>query len=102
MSEPEFQSLNKGGEVAAEQQTKTAKDLIAIEWKIINKLLAMAENTTNESQKAFHYQNLTGHIRTLALMLKLHGQPDNSQDLAKILGEITKEAKTKARRLKRQ
>jgi hypothetical protein len=36
------------------------------------------------------------------MLLKLHSQPDQSQDLAKLLSEITKQAKTLAKRLKQK
>ncbi|MCW3996214.1 MAG: hypothetical protein NWE98_08740 [Candidatus Bathyarchaeota archaeon] len=83
-------------------EERTVGDLIKTEWKIIDNLLAMANNAKEDTKKAYIYQTLQGHVRTLALLLKSHGQADQSQDLAKILGEIALEAKTKAKRLKQK
>ncbi len=83
-------------------ETRSAADLIKTEWKIIDALLLMVENTKEDGKKAFIYQTMQGHIRTLSMLLKTHGQADQSQDLAKILGEITVEAKSKARRLRQK
>jgi 5-bromo-4-chloroindolyl phosphate hydrolysis protein len=98
MTEPEVQSIYKGG--GSQTESKTAKDLIEIEWKLIDKLLKMAETTRYDKQKAFYYQTLASHIRTLSALLKLHGQPDQTQDLAKLLSQIQTQAKTLAKRLK--
>ncbi len=81
---------------------RTAADLIKTEWKIIDSLLCMVENAKDDTKKAYIYQVMMGHTRVLSTLLKEHGQADQNQDLAKILGEITKEAKTKAKRLKRR
>jgi hypothetical protein len=62
----------------------------------------LSENSRNDNKRAFYYQTLTGHIRTLSVLLKLFGQSDQSQDLAKLLSEITKQAKTLAKRLKQK
>jgi hypothetical protein len=83
-------------------QARTATDLIATEWKIIDSLLGMVETAKDDTKKAYIYQVMMGHTRVLSTLLKEHAQTDQNQDLAKILGEITQEAKTKARRLKRQ
>ncbi|MEM3458995.1 MAG: hypothetical protein QXN36_00190 [Candidatus Bathyarchaeia archaeon] len=100
MTEPPLQPINKGG--GSQTEKKNAKDLIEIEWTIINKLLKMAENTHSENKRAFYYQTLAGHIRTLSALLKLHGQPDQTADLAKLLSQIQTQAKTLAKRLKRK
>jgi GTPase Era involved in 16S rRNA processing len=82
------------------KEERTAVDLIRTEWKIIDALLAMVDNTKDDNKKAFIYQTLQGHTRTLSMLLKTHGQPDQNQDLAKVLSELTKEAKITAKRLK--
>ena len=102
MSEPQFPPLNKGGIDKKEQQSRTAKDLIETEWKIIDKLQRLAEDPQNARQQAFYYQTLASHVRTLSMLLKLHGQQDQSQDIAKLLSQITKKAKTLAKRLKQK
>jgi len=102
MSEPQFPPLNKGGIDKKEQQSRTAKDLIETEWKIIDKLQREAENPNNANQRAFYYQTLASHVRTLSMLLKLHSQPDNSQDLAKLLTEINAEATKIAKRLRQK
>lgn len=81
---------------------RTIADLIGTEWKIIDSLLGMVENAKDDTKKAYIYQVMMGHTRVLSTLLKEHGQVDQNQDLAKVLGEITKEAKTKAKRLKRR
>jgi hypothetical protein len=98
MTQPKIQPIYKGG--GSQTQNKTAKDLIQTEWKIIDKLLEMAEKTRYDKQRAYYYQTLAGHIRTLSTLLKLHGQPDQTQDLAKLLSQIQKQAKTLIRKLK--
>lgn len=98
MTEPEVQPINKGGIHSAEK--RGPKELIETEWKIIDKLQTLAEDTRYDKQRAFYYQTLASHIRTLSTLLKLHGQPDHTQDLAKLLSEIRNKAKTLARRLK--
>jgi hypothetical protein len=98
MTEPQVESINKGGDKQTEN--RTAKDLIQTEWQIIDKLLHMAKNTHSENKRAFYYQTLAGHIRTLSTLLKLHAQPDQTQDLAKLLSQIQTQAKTLAKRLK--
>ena len=100
--EPPVDSINKGGGTSAEQQSRTIKDLIEIEWNIIDKLMKMTEQPRSEKTKAFYYQTLAGHIRTLATLLKLHGQPNQTTDLAKLLSEINTEAKKLAKRLKQK
>jgi 5-bromo-4-chloroindolyl phosphate hydrolysis protein len=97
MTEPQVQSINKGGDTQTD--TRTAKKLIQIEWKLIDKLIQMAETTRYDKQKAFYYQTLAGHIRTLSALLKLHGQKNNTQDLAQLLSQIQTNAKTLAKRL---
>ena len=100
--DPEVDSINRGGVGQAEQTTRTAKDLINAEWKIIDKLQNLAEKTKSEKTKGFYYQTLAGHVRTLAMLLKLHGEPEDSQDLAKLLSEINTEAKKLAKRLRQK
>jgi len=102
MSEPQFPPLNKGGIDKKEQQSRTAKDLIETEWRIIDKLQRLAEDQNSANQRAFYYQTLASHVRTLSMLLKLHGQQDQSQDLAKLLSQINKKAKTLAKRLKQK
>jgi hypothetical protein len=83
-------------------KSRTAADLVKTEWKIIDSLLGMVENSKDDTKKAYIYQVLMGHTRVLSALLKEHGQADQNQDLAKVLGEIAKEAKTKAKRLKQK
>jgi len=97
MTEPQVESIYKGG--SSQTESKSAKDLIQTEWKLIDKLLKMAETTRYDKQKAFYYQTLAGHIRTLSMLVKLHGQPDQTQDLAKLLSQIQTKAKTHFRAL---
>jgi len=101
MTEPEVQPIKRGGGSQTEQ-TRTAKELIEIEWNVIDKLIHMAENSRNDNKRAFYYQTLTGHIRTLSVLLKLFGQSDQSQDLAKLLSEINTQATKLAKRLKQK
>jgi 5-bromo-4-chloroindolyl phosphate hydrolysis protein len=96
-------SINKGGIDQTEStpsSPRSAKELIETEWKIIDKLQTLAETTRYDKQKAFYYQTLASHIRTLSTLLKLHGQPDQTADLAKLLSEITTQAKHLIRRIK--
>jgi hypothetical protein len=102
MSEPQFPPLNKGGIEKKSQQSRTAKDLIEKEWKIIDELQRLADDPHYGSQRAFYYQTLASHVRTLSMLLKLHGQQDQSQDLAKILSQIDTEATKLAKRLKKR
>jgi|AGTN01.2.fsa_nt_gi hypothetical protein len=80
-------------------ETRTAADLIRTEWQIIDNLLGMVEKAREDNKKAFIYQTLQGHIRTLSTLLKTHGQTDQTQDLAAVLGKITRHTRTQARRL---
>jgi hypothetical protein len=100
--QPAVDSLNKGGGGLSEVGSRTAVDLIQTEWKVIDALMIMSERTKDDAKKAFYYQTLMGHVRTLSMLLKQHGQPDLNQDLAKILSEITKEARTYCKRLKKK
>jgi hypothetical protein len=102
MNEPEVPPLNKGGIEKKSQQNRTAKDLIEKEWKIIDELQRLADDPHYGSQRAFYYQTLASHVRTLSMLLKLHGQQDQSQDLAKILSQIDTEATKLAKRLKQK
>jgi hypothetical protein len=45
---------------------------------------------------------LASHVRTLSMLLKLHGQQDQTQDLAKLLSEINSEATKLAKRLRQK
>jgi len=83
-------------------EARTAVDLIETEWKIIDSLMGMVDTAKDDTKKAYIYQVIMGHTRTLSVLLKAHGQTDQSQDLAKILGDITKDAKTKAKRLRQK
>ena len=102
MAEPEVAPLNKGGIEKKEQSSHTAKDLIDKEWKIIDQLQKIAEDPHYGSQRAFYYQTLASHVRTLSMLLKLHGQQDQTPDLAKLLSEIDIEATKLAKRLKQK
>jgi hypothetical protein len=102
VSEAEFQSLNKGAIDKKERLSRTAKDLIEKEWRIIDELQRLAEDPRYGSQRAFYYQTLASHVRTLSMLLKLHGQQDQSQDLAKLLTQINTEATKLAKRLKQK
>ena len=102
MTETHVDPLNKGGYSQREQPSRTAKELIETEWRIIDKLQKLAEDPKNANQSAFYYQTLGSHVRTLSMLLKLHSQPENSQDLAKILSQITVKARTLAKRLKQK
>jgi 5-bromo-4-chloroindolyl phosphate hydrolysis protein len=102
VSEPAFQPLNKGGIDKKSQPSRNAKDLIETEWRIIDKLQKEAEKPDNAKQRAFYYQTIASHVRTLSMLLKLHSQPDDQQDLAKLLSEINTKAKTLAKRLKQK
>jgi len=99
MTEPQIQPIYKGG-LDKTEHNRTAKELVETEWKIIDKLQNLAEKTPYDKQRAFYYQTLASHIRTLSMLLKLHGQPDQTQDLAKLLSQIQTQAKTLAKRLK--
>jgi hypothetical protein len=69
---------------------------------IIDALLAMVSSQKEENKKAFIYQTLQGHIRTLSMLLKAHGAPDKGQDLAAVLSEITRDVRQQARRLRQR
>jgi len=101
MTEPQIQPIYKGGLDQTESKTRTAKELIETEWKIIDTLQNLAEKARYEKTKGFYFQTLASHIRTLSMLLKLHGQPDQTQDLAKLLSQIQTQAKTLAKRLKK-
>ena len=101
MTEPQVDSIYRGGIDKKSQQVRSAKDLIETEWKVIDKLTKIAEKTRSEKTKAFYYQTLASHVRTLSMLLKLHSQPDNSQDLAKLLSEINTAATKIAKRCPR-
>ena len=101
-AEPQVDSTYRGGIDEKSQQVRSAKDLIETEWKVIDQLTKIAEKTQSEKTKAFYYQTLASHVRTLSMLLKLHAQPDNSQDLAKLLSEINTEATTIAKRLRQK
>ena len=102
MTEPQVEPINRGGISQNSHNSRNAKELIETEWKIIDKLTRLAEKTQSEKTKAFYYQTLASHVRTLSMLLKLHSQPDNSQDLAKLLDEINTEATKLAKRLKQK
>jgi DNA anti-recombination protein RmuC len=102
VTEPQADSIYKGGIDKKSQQSRNAKDLIETEWRIIDKLQKLADNPKNRGKQAFYYQTLASHVRTLSMLLKLHGQQDQSQDLAKLLSEIDTEATKLAKRLKQK
>jgi 5-bromo-4-chloroindolyl phosphate hydrolysis protein len=102
MTEPQVEPINRGGISQKQQTSRNVKDLIEIEWKIIDKLERSAEKTQSEKTKGFYYQTLASHVRTLSMLLKLHSQPDQSQDLAKLLSEINTQATKLAKRLKQK
>jgi len=95
-------SIYKGGIVKKSHKNRTAKELIETEWKIIDKLQKLADKKRNRPQQAFYYQTLASHVRTLSMLLRIHGQQDQSQDLAKLLSEIDDEATKLAKRLKQK
>ena len=101
-SEQPINTINRGAIDKKSQLSRTAKDLIEKEWKIIDDIQRLAENPRYRSQRAFYYQTLASHVRTLSMLLKLHGQQDQSQDLAKLLSEIDDEATKLAKRLKQR
>ena len=101
-TESHADSIYKGAIVKKSHKSRTAKELIETEWKIIDKLQKLADDPDNVSQSAFFYQTLASHVRTLSMLIKLHSQPDNSQDLAKLLSQINAKAKTLAKRLKQK
>lgn len=73
--------------------------LIALEWKIIDELWALAQEARYDKQRSFYYQTLASHTNTLARLLKIAGvKTDESQDLAKLLQKITKKVRRMARR----
>jgi|GEM_PF-2309796 hypothetical protein len=100
--QPPVDSINRGGIGQAEQVSFSIKELIDKERKIIEELHQIAKKTNSEKTKGFYYQTLAGHIRTLAILLKLIEEPEHDQDLAKLLSEITREAKKAAKRLRQK
>ncbi len=100
--QPAIDPIYKGGIEKNSQQVRTAKDLIDTEWKIIDKLQKLADDPAHKHQQAFYYQTLASHVRTLSVLLKLHGKQDDSQDLAKLLSEIDTSAVKLAKRLKQR
>ena len=101
-AEAQVDSIYRGGISEKSQQVRSAKELIDTEWKIVDKLTRLAEKTKSEKTKAFYYQTLASHVRTLSMLLKMHSQPDNSQDLAKLLSEINTAATKIAKRLRQK
>jgi hypothetical protein len=100
--QPPIDTIYRGGIEKKSQQLRTAKDLIETEWKVVDKLQKLADNPDNKHKQAFYYQTLASHVRTLSLLLKLHGKQDDSQDLAKLLSEIDTNATKIAKRLKQR
>jgi phenylalanyl-tRNA synthetase alpha subunit len=100
--QPAIDPIYKGAIEKKSQQNRTAKDLIETEWKIIDKLQKLADDPAHKHQQAFYYQTLASHVRTLSVLLKLHGKQDDSQDLAKLLSEIDTNASKLAKRLKQR
>lgn len=99
--QPPIDPIYKGG-IEKKSQQRTAKDLIDAEWKIIDKLQKLADEPEHKRQQAFYYQTLASHVRTLSLLLKLHGKQDDSQDLAKLLSDIDTNASKLAKRLRQR
>ena len=98
MTQPQTHPINRGGKNQTEN--RGVKELIETEWKIIDKLQNLIETAQYDKHRGFYYQTLASHIRTLSMLLKVHGQPDQTQDLAKLLSQIRNKAKTLAKRLK--
>ena len=72
--------------------------LIALEWKIIDELWVLAQESRYDKQRSFYYQTLASHTNTLARLLKLAGvKGGDSQDLAKLLQKIAKKVRRMAR-----
>mgnify|MGYP001107467011 CR=1 FL=1 len=72
--------------------------LIALEWKIIDELWALAQESRYDKQRSFYYQTLASHTNTLARLLKIVGvKVGDSQDLAKLLQKIVKKARRLAK-----
>lgn len=67
--------------------------LIVLEWKIIDKLWELAKDAEYDKHRGVYYQNLSSHARTLALLLKLTGATEQTEDLAKLLAQIAKKTK---------
>jgi len=101
-SEPEVSPSNRGPIEKNSQQARTAKELIEKEWKIIDSIQKLAEDPHYGTQRAFYYQTLASHVRTLSMLLKLHGQQDQSQDIAKLLSQIDTDAAKLAKRLRQR
>ncbi|MDH7564707.1 MAG: hypothetical protein QHH24_07540 [Candidatus Bathyarchaeota archaeon] len=100
MTQNHAEPINRG--VKNRPQTnRGVKELIETEWKIIEKLQKLATKTPYDKAKGFYYQTLASHVRTLSILLKLHA-PEQSIDLAQLLSQITTEAKTLAKRLKKR
>ncbi len=97
MSQDLIQPINRGRRAFSEK--RGIKELIKIEWRIIDKLLELAEKATYEKHRSLYYQSLASHIRTLSNLLKTHGKSEEIEDLAKLLQEIRKKAKRLAKRL---
>ncbi len=98
---PEIVDPIKRGGVSTSERGRAAKELIEIEWKVIDRLITMADATSNENKRSFYYQTMTGHIRTLSVLLKLWGEANQKEDLAKLLSEIQKRATSLAKTAKR-
>ena len=86
MTETHGEPIYREGGRASE--SRSPQDLIEIEWNIINKLLKITEKTKIEKHRAFYYQTLASHVRTLSFLLKTHTEPKQGKDLANLLSEI--------------
>lgn len=73
------------------------KELVEIEWEVIEKLRKLAEEAEEEKYRVQYYLNLSSHARTLAYLINQSGGVDNAQDLAKLLRQIGKQARRLAR-----
>lgn len=70
------------------------KELIQIEWSIMDELQKKAKECAEERHRAQHYLALSSHARTLAWLIQAAGiKTGDAQDLAVMLKEIAKKAK---------
>ncbi|MEM4704066.1 MAG: hypothetical protein QXJ02_03260 [Candidatus Bathyarchaeia archaeon] len=100
MTQNNVEPIYKGPKTS--QKTKRGvKELIETEWKIIEELQKLAKKSSYEKTKGFYYQTLASHVKTLSVLLKLHAQPEQTADLAQLLSQITTQADTLAKRLKK-
>ena len=85
--------IYRGGRSSA-AQARSLKDLIQMEWRIMDELWALAKRAEYEKHRSVYYQTLASHARTLMLLLKATGETGKeTEDLAKILQKMTKKVK---------